>query len=89
MPDGWGYAVADAVWGVNAAHNTTTQWNVTVEGEYTLRVWGLAPSVIVQKVIVDLGGVRPSYLGPPESFLVGRDEGQYNGTSFAAQPGVL
>ncbi|KAB5578761.1 hypothetical protein GE09DRAFT_560311 [Coniochaeta sp. 2T2.1] len=82
MPDGWGYAVADAVWG-HTGNYTTTKFNVTQEGAYTLRIWALLPSVIVQKVIVDMGGVRPSYLGPPESFLVGRDEaGRYNQTSF-------
>lgn len=90
MPPSWGYAVGDAVWGHHPSHNTTTRWNVTQEGAHTLRVWGLAPSVVVQKVIVDLGGVRPSYLGPPESFLVGRDrEGAFNVTSFAEQAAVL
>ncbi|KAK8058078.1 immunoglobulin I-set domain-containing protein [Apiospora phragmitis] len=74
MPPGWGAAVADAVWGRHASHNTTTTWNITREGAHTLRVWGLAPSVVVQKIVVDLGGERPSYLGPPESFRVGRDE---------------
>jgi hypothetical protein len=89
-PVGWGYAVGDAVWGRYPNHNTTTRWNVTQEGAYKLRVWALAPSIIVQKVIVDLGGVRPSYLGPPESFLVGRDkEGSFNGTSFANQAAVV
>jgi hypothetical protein len=77
-------------WGRHPSHNTTTRWNVTQEGAHKLRVWGLAPSVIIQKVIVDLGGVRPSYLGPPESFLVGRDtEYQFNGSSFANQASVL
>ncbi|KAI0473912.1 hypothetical protein GGR56DRAFT_556660 [Xylariaceae sp. FL0804] len=90
MPAGWDAAVADAVWGVDAGHNTTTSWDVTGAGAYTLRVWGLAPSVVVQRVVVDLGGVRPSYLGPPESFLVGRDEyGRNSRTSFAGTPGVL
>ncbi|CAJ2500490.1 Uu.00g033430.m01.CDS01 [Anthostomella pinea] len=84
MPAGWGAAVGDAVWGRDAQHNTTTSWDVAQEGAYTLRVWGLAPSVIVQKIVVDLGGVRASYLGPPESFLVGRDEvGARGRTSFA------
>lgn len=102
MPSGWGSAVADAVWGVDPAHtNMTTAWEVPSEGAYTLRVWGLAPGVTVQKIVVDLGGVRASYLGPPESFLVGRDEAEARAanssnsartrtrTSFAHVPGVL
>ncbi|KAI2638594.1 glycoside hydrolase family 115 protein [Xylaria nigripes] len=85
MPVGWARAVADSIWGLDPNHNTTTQWDVAREGAYTLRVWGLAPSVIVQKIVMDLGGVRPSYLGPPESFLVGRDEyGANNRTSFVS-----
>lgn len=81
MPTGWGYAVADGVWG-KTTNLTTTSFDVPSAGAYTLRIWALMPSVIVQKVIVDLGGVRPSYLGPPQSFLLGSDElGIYNGTS--------
>ncbi len=26
------------------------------------------PGVVLQKIVVDLGGVRPSYLGPSESY---------------------
>jgi Gylcosyl hydrolase family 115 C-terminal domain len=82
MPAGWGYAVGDAVWG-RTGNYTTSRFSVPREGAYTLRIWALMPGVVVQKIIVDMGGVRPSYLGPPESFLVGRDTiGLYNQTSF-------
>ncbi|GJD03303.1 immunoglobulin i-set domain-containing protein [Colletotrichum higginsianum] len=89
MPEGWGYAVGDAVWGLNGNYTTTT-FNVTQEGAYTLRVWALLPNIIVQKIVVNLGGVRKSYLGPPESFLLGRDDkGVANRTAFTDTPGVL
>lgn len=81
MPPLWGEAVADAAWGVNA-NTTTTGFEVGDPGHYTLRLWCLLPNVIVQKVVVDLGGVRESYLGPPESFLVGRDEPGKGNTDF-------
>lgn len=89
MPDGWGSAVSDGVWG-HVGNYTTTSFKVDSEGAYTLRIWCLLPSIIVQKIIVDLGGVRPSYLGPPESFLVSRDEeGVYNQTSYLNEVGAL
>ncbi|KEY64611.1 hypothetical protein S7711_02816 [Stachybotrys chartarum IBT 7711] len=87
MPPGWGGAVADSAWGVST-NTTTTAFVVGAEGAYTLRLWALMPSVIVQKVVVNLGGVRASYLGPPESYFVG-GEGRYDGTSFESAMGVV
>lgn len=95
LPPQWGFAVADAVWGVNSGNQTTSRHAVAREGAYTLRVWCLLPGIVIQKVVVDLGGVRPSYLGPPESFYVDGAGGavaagnMYNGTSFLNGRGVL
>jgi len=89
MPDGWKGAVADAVWGVSGK-NTESSFQLGGPGAYTLRIWALLPSIVVQKVVVNTGGLRKSYLGPPESFLVGRDAmGDYDQQSFMSAPGTL
>ena len=34
---------------------------------HTLRIRPLDPALIIQKIMIDLGGLKPSYLGPPET----------------------
>ncbi len=56
----WETAVSDAV------HKVRTQHDLK-PGHHVLKVWAIDPGVVVQRLVVDLGGLRPSYLGPPES----------------------
>lgn len=60
----------DMVWEkfvADNAHQSTSQHTLSAGGRHVLRVWMVDPGVVLQKLIVDRGGVRPSYLGPPES----------------------
>ncbi|KAB8304119.1 hypothetical protein EYC80_003539 [Monilinia laxa] len=75
FPVGWAGAVVDGVWGQSSGNTTTTSHTALKNtGVHTLKIWAFEPGVVFQKVIINLGGVRQSYLGPPESFRIGGSE---------------
>ena len=58
----WDTSVKDAVRSSHSHHLLATP------GYHILKFWQVDAGVVLQKLVVDLGGVQPSYLGPPESF---------------------
>jgi hypothetical protein len=58
----WELSVKDSVRVVTSTHS------LAKPGYHVLKFWMVDPGVVLQKLIVDLGGLKPSYLGPPESY---------------------
>jgi hypothetical protein len=40
-------------------------------GAHVLKIWMVDPGIVLDKIILDLGGLKESYLGPPESARMG------------------
>jgi hypothetical protein len=58
----WEKTVSDNARFSNSAHTINTT------GYHTLKVFMIDPGVVLQKIIVNSGGLKSSYLGPPESY---------------------
>lgn len=65
-----GITDTNADWERAVAHSVkklVARIRVTQPGTHVLKIWRVTPAVVLQRIVIDTGGVRPSYLGPPES----------------------
>jgi hypothetical protein len=51
------------------AQFSTTSHTIKEPGYHTLKIWMIDPGPVLEKIIVNTGGLKSSYLGPPESFF--------------------
>ncbi|UCH13795.1 MAG: glycosyl hydrolase 115 family protein [Bacteroidales bacterium] len=58
-------------WEESVRNNITigvSSHNITEPGKHVLKYWMVDPGIVLQKLVVETDQVRPSYLGPPESY---------------------
>jgi hypothetical protein len=54
---------------LRAAALAVSDATIAAPGKHTLKIWMMDPGVVMDKIVVDFGGLAPSYLGPPETVL--------------------
>lgn len=43
---------------------------IKTPGRHVVKYWMVNPGVVLQKLVLDFGGMQPSYLGPPETRVI-------------------
>jgi hypothetical protein len=59
-------------WGKWVADNIiikTTEHQISKPGKHIIKYWMISPAVVLQKIVLDFGGLKPSYLGPQQTIL--------------------
>jgi Glycosyl hydrolase family 115/Gylcosyl hydrolase family 115 C-terminal domain len=54
-------------WVANNIIIDSTEFQINKTGIHTLKFWMVDPGIVLQKIVVGFPGIKPSYLGPPET----------------------
>jgi hypothetical protein len=54
-------------WVANNIIIKTSKHQISKTGKHVLKYWMISPAVVLQKIVVDFGGLKRSYLGPHET----------------------
>jgi hypothetical protein len=72
--DGGGSGEHGDAWNTRKLRNlavSQTRHDLGNPGKHTLKVWMVDPNVLIDKLVLDLGGLQPGELGPHETRRVG------------------
>ena len=61
-------------WSLNVINSSTvgtSTHEIKTVGRHVLKIYAVDPGVVLDKIVLDLGGLRPSYLGPLETLVGG------------------
>ncbi|MBX2893804.1 MAG: glycosyl hydrolase 115 family protein [Cyclobacteriaceae bacterium] len=54
-------------WVANNINIQVSLHNIQKAGKHTLKFWAVDSGIVLQKIVLDFGGLKSSYLGPPET----------------------
>jgi hypothetical protein len=60
-------------WSLNVLNASTTGVSgheIATAGAHTLKIYMVDAGVLLDKIVIDTGGLKPSYLGPPETRVI-------------------
>lgn len=60
-PQWWNESVS------NNIREYITKHEIQKSGPHILKYWMIDPGIVLERIVIDFGGLEPSYLGPPES----------------------
>ena len=64
--------IPSRAWSLNVLNSSTTgisTHEIKTAGQHVLRIYAVEPGVVLDKIVLDLGGLKPSYLGPSETVV--------------------
>jgi hypothetical protein len=56
-----------STWVANNIIISTTNHTIRTPGKHVIKYWMVSPGIVLQKIVADRGGLKASYLGPPET----------------------
>jgi len=61
-------------WQAEHLIHSSTKHTISKAGKHTMRFRVLDPGIVLEKILIDTGGLKPTYLGAPESDIIYQDK---------------